>query len=107
MASEEQWREWMERYAKENNENSVAVVKEEPEKVDTEWTMVQQPEVKTVSNELECLGNILLDDSSGITWDLYRLDQRDKLELKIRMALCPESVKIDETTGKVRDTLRP
>lgn len=102
MASEEQWRLWMDRYAQENSDKSVAVMKEELEKVDTEWTVVQQPEVKTVSKELECLGNILLDDSTGITWDLYRLDQRDKLELKIRMALCPESVQVDEKTGRVR-----
>lgn len=102
MASEEQWRLWMDRYAQENSDKSVAVMKEELEKVDAEWTVVQQPEVKTVSKELECLGNILLDDSTGITWDLYRLDQRDKLELKIRMALCPESVQVDEKTGRVR-----
>lgn len=102
MASEEQWRLWMDRYAQENDEKSVAVMKEELEKVDAEWTVVQQPEVKTVSKELECLGNILLDDSTGVTWDLYRLDQRDKLELKIRMALYPESVQVDEKTGRVR-----
>lgn len=85
MASDEQWRMWMDEYSKRVDAEKVPAVVQEPEK---------RP--KTVSDELQDLCDILLDDATGVTWDLYRLDQRDKLDLKIRMALFPESIKVKE-----------
>lgn len=52
--------------------------------------------MRTVSEELQILCDILMDDATGITWDLYRPNQLDKLNLKIRMALFPQSVKVKE-----------
>lgn len=76
---------WMDEYDKRVDVEEVPALIKEPEK---------RP--KTVSDELQDLCDILLDDATGVTWDLYRLDQRDKLDLKIRMALFPESIKVKE-----------
>lgn len=57
--------------------------------------------VRTVRDELQSLCDISLDDATGITWDLYRPNQKDKLELKVRLALYPDSVTVDQYTGQV------
>lgn len=44
-------------------------------------------EKRTVKKDLQEFCDLLLDDATGVTWDLYRHDQKDKLELKVRMAL--------------------
>lgn len=56
---------------------------------------------RTVQNELQEYCDALLDDAIGVTWDLYRLNQKDQLDLKVRWALFPESVYVDEQTGRV------
>lgn len=55
----------------------------------------------TIADALQNYCDILLDDATGIKWDLYRPDQRDKLDLKVRLALYEKSVKVDELTGQV------
>ena len=95
MASNVEWNKWLEKY---EAEDKGALIKfEEDEKTP------QKPEVivKTVADELQILANILLDDATGVTWDLYRLNQRDKLDLKIRMALFPESIRVKENGKEV------
>lgn len=82
----------MDNYSKQEEAESVVQVYE-AEKA--------QEKRKTVSDEIQNLADILLDDATGLTWDLYRLDQRDKLDLKIRMALFPESVKVKECGKEV------
>lgn len=57
---------------------------------------------RTVEQALQDYCDILLDDATGVTWDLYRPDQRDKLELKVRLALYEESVSVDKDNGQVR-----
>lgn len=95
MATNEQWRQWMEEYGKrvdvEEVPQEVARVHDIPQEEEEE-----APKIKSVSDELQDLCDILLDDATGVTWDLYRLDQRDKLDLKIRMALFPESISVKE-----------
>lgn len=56
---------------------------------------------RTVQSELQEYCDALLDDAIGVTWDLYRLNQKDQLDLKVRWALFPESVHVDEETGRV------
>lgn len=51
---------------------------------------------KTVKDALQELCDSHLDDATDVTWDLYRLDDFDKLELKVRLALFAESVTVDE-----------
>lgn len=48
----------------------------------------------TIADKLQDYCDILLDDATGVTWDLYRPDQRDKLELKVRLALYDKSVRL-------------
>lgn len=57
---------------------------------------------RTVTDTLQELCDSLLDDATDITWDIYRLDDFEALELKIRLALFPESVQVDEQTGEPR-----
>lgn len=92
MASDQQWKQWLAEYEVVHDKD--VPVKEEPEKV---------PETpkQTVFRELQCLADMQDDSGSGITWDLYRANQRDKLELKVRIALFPDTIQVDEKTGKV------
>lgn len=55
----------------------------------------------TVKAQLQELCDILLDDAIGVTWDIYRSNEKEKLELKVRFALFAESVVVDEETGQV------
>lgn len=56
---------------------------------------------RTVADKLQDYCDILQDDATGIKWDLYRPDQREQLDLKVRLALYEQSVKVDELTGQV------
>ena len=58
----------------------------------------------TIEETLQEYCDIVLDDATGVTWDLYRPDQKDKLELKVRLALFPESVSVNEKTGEVSES---
>jgi hypothetical protein len=60
----------------------------------------------TIEETLQEYCDIVLDDATGVTWDLYRPDQKDKLELKVRLALFPESVSVNEKTGEVSESLK-
>ena len=55
----------------------------------------------TIQESLQEYCDIILDDATGVTWDLYRAEQKDKLELKVRLALFSESVSVNERTGEV------
>lgn len=58
---------------------------------------------KTVLSDLQLLCDITLNDTTtGITWDLYRSDQKDRMDLKLRLALYPESVSTNEETGEIQ-----
>lgn len=94
MATDEEWCSWLDLYEQrvESEDTGVIAMQETTEK----------KTAKTVSEEIKDLGDILLDDATGITWDLYRLNQKEKLDLKIRMALFPESVKVKECGKEVR-----
>ena len=61
---------------------------------------------KTIQETLQEYCDIILDDATGVTWDLYRPDQKDKLELKVRLAMWAESVSVNEDSGEVRYSLK-
>lgn len=60
---------------------------------------------QTIQETLQEYCDIILDDATGVTWDLYRPDQKDKLELKVRLAMWAESVSVNEDSGEVRNSL--
>lgn len=60
------------------------------------------PKILTISDELQSYCDMILDDVTDITWDLYLPEQRSLLDLKVRMALFPETIVVDEKTGEVR-----
>lgn len=54
----------------------------------------------TVEQALQDYCDTSLGDATGVTWDLFRPDQRDLLDLRVRLALYEESV-VEDTTGNV------
>lgn len=99
MATEAEWKTWMDSIEGQRAIESMLLLDQEEDRPIVEKK--KKPVVpKTVSAELQDLCDIY-DEGDGVTWDLYRLDQRDQLNLKVHLALFPEAVRVKKNSTEV------